>query len=150
MQFVPFDLYRHGAWVKELLHPVFCEDTKGIVAIRDGVPVGVMLGDSWSRNSVNVHIGIVDPLVFKHKMHYEFCEYVFHTCDRGQMLGLVPADNEKALKLNKHFGFREVYRIKDGYDVGVDYVVMQYTKEECKYLGEENGWEEQSSRSAGL
>ena len=67
----------------------------------------------------------------------EFCYYVFVTCGKEQMIGVVPATNEKALKFDKHIGFKEVVRIPDGFDHGVDYVVMTYLKSECKYIPQE-------------
>ena len=134
MKFVPFTFEDHGEWVKSLLSPIYCEDTKGIVAEKDGEPVGVMLCDMWTHNSVQVHIGITDKMCLKHKMHYEFCDWVFNVCDRQMMLGLVPSNNLQALKLDKHFGFKEVGRIPNAIKDGVDYVIMQLTKDECKYI----------------
>jgi RimJ/RimL family protein N-acetyltransferase len=51
------------------------------------------------------------------------------------MYGLVPANNEKALRLNKKMGFTEAIRLKEAYTAGVDYVLMELRKENCKYLG---------------
>lgn len=137
IKFVAFNFQDHGAWAKEYIKCVLSEDMKGIVALRGDEIVGAMLGDSWSHTSVNVHVGLVDPMCLKHKMLEEFCYYVFVTCGKEQMIGVVPATNEKALKFDKHIGFKEVVRIPDGFDHGVDYVVMTYLKSECKYIPQE-------------
>jgi RimJ/RimL family protein N-acetyltransferase len=50
------------------------------------------------------------------------------------MLGITPSDNVKACKLHKHLGFTEIARIKDAYDVGVDQIVFQMLREDCKYI----------------
>lgn len=59
---------------------------------------------------------------------------VFVYNNRNLVTGLTPADNEKALRFNKHIGFREVYRVPEGYKPGVDYVLQEMTKAECRWL----------------
>lgn len=134
MIFEPFSRARHGGWVKENVECVFCDDMRGVIAIRDEFIVGAMIADSWTYTSVQVHNAITDPICFKHGIHIKFADYVFNTCGRSQMIGLVPSDNKKALKLNLHYGFKEVTRLPDAYRDGVDYVIMRLLKSECKYL----------------
>jgi hypothetical protein len=136
-EFVAFCFETHGRWVKDLLNPTFCEDTKGIVALKNNKPIGVMLADQWTDSSVQTHIGITDPLCLKHGLHKEFCKWVFITAGRKMMIGLTPSNNEKAMKLNKHFGFTEVGRLKDAYADGVDYVQYVMKREDCKYIPQE-------------
>jgi len=50
------------------------------------------------------------------------------------MTGLTPANNLKALKLNKHIGFREVCRIPDGHKPGIDSVLQIMTRDECRWI----------------
>ncbi len=70
----------------------------------------------------------------KHGYPEEVFNYVFNTCDKGVVIGVTPSNNEQALKFNAHLGLTEIYRIKDGYDVGIDYVVQQLRKENCRYI----------------
>jgi hypothetical protein len=49
------------------------------------------------------------------------------------MFGLVPDNNEKALKLDKHIGFHEVARVPDAICDGVGYIVMRLDKENCRW-----------------
>jgi hypothetical protein len=49
----------------------------------------------------------------------------------------VPSNNEKALKLDRHIGFKEVARIPNAVAEGVDYIVMCMEKSECRWLPEE-------------
>ena len=125
-----------------------CADSTGIIAERDGKRVGVVMFDNWSYSAAQVHIKIEDPLVFKHGMHREVCKYVYLDAGREMMIGLVPADNEKALKLDTHFGFKEIYRLKDGYKVGVDFVIMEMRKADCQYLTDEEKHGQEIRRSA--
>ena len=124
----------HYNYLKGVIKCVLCEDTKGIVAIRDGQVVAAMVADSWAHNSCQVHVGVSDPLALKHGLHKEFANWVFNVCGRGMIIGLTPSNNKKARKLNKHFGFKEIFIIPDGFDKGIDYVVTQIKREDCKYL----------------
>jgi hypothetical protein len=90
--------------------------------------------DSWSPNSVQCHQAVTDPLVFKHGFHRMAADYVFNRAGRNLMIGLTPSDNEAAIKLNEHYGFREAWRVPDGYDKGVDYIVYMMHRDECPYL----------------
>lgn len=120
--------------IREKIHCACGDDTEGIVAYRKtGEVVAIFLGDSWTDNSVQVHQFVDDPIAFRYGLHYEFAEWVFGTCGRKQMLATVPATNEKALRLNRHYGFREIFRIPEAYKDGEDLVVMRMYAEECKY-----------------
>jgi len=130
---MPFDYARHGQWVHDLLNPTFCDDTKGIVAEIDGKPVGVMLLDQWTETSAQCHVGLTNAMCLK-RLPYEFANYFFNTCDKEILIGLTPADNKKAIKINKHFGFKEVYRMKDAYKKGIDYIVYRMERDDCPFL----------------
>ena len=123
-------------WLREHVQCVLCEDTKGIVAERDGAIVGMMVADSWTANSCQVHNAVTDTLAFKHGLHVEFADYVFGVCGRKMMIGLVPSDNAKAIKINNHYGFTQIACVPDALSDGVDYLVMQMTSDECRYYQE--------------
>lgn len=135
MRFVAFNYEQHSDWVREVIAPVFCEDTRGIVALRDDNSIaGAIIMDSWAPNSVQVHIGAETPLVFKHGLHKEAANYIFNTAGRNVVIGLTPSNNEKAIKINKHLGFKEIFRVPDAYLDGVDYIVFRMDRHECTYL----------------
>jgi len=133
-------------WVKAHVDCVLCEDSKGIVAERDGETVGVVILDSWAPNSCQVHLGATTPLVWKHGLHKEVFRYVFEVCGREMILGLTPANNRTALRFNKHMGFRQTYVIKDGFAPGIDYIVHEMRRDECRWI--ENGPERTDQRTA--
>ena len=115
--------------------PNICSDTKGIIALDDdGMPQAICVLDSWSFNSCQIHIWIENAFVLKHGFAEAVFNYVFNDCGRNIIIGVTPSDNEKALRFIKHIGFEEVSRIKDGYMVGVDYVVTEIRKENCRYI----------------
>jgi len=117
-------------WLSDRAKPLLCEDMRGIVAYRNYEIVAAVAIDNWSYNSGTIHIAVEDPFVFRRGFSQEVMDYVFKTCKKGVIIGVTPGDNHKALKFNAHMGFKEIYRIKDGYKVGIDYVVTQLRKEE--------------------
>ena len=137
--FRALDIQKDWPTVKWHVDCVLCEDTRAIAAERDGRLVAAFILDSWTENSVQCHQMVLDPFVFKHGFHKETAEYVFTQADRKYMIGLTPSDKPKAIKLNKHYGFKEVYRLPDGVKDGVDYVVMTMHRDECPYWSGNNG-----------
>lgn len=124
---------KHWEWIKHRASPVLCKDTTGLVAKKGDRIVGAVVFDSFSYNSCLAHIAIEDAWVTRRLVRMA-CEFVFLHADRGVMTGLTPADNEDALRLNKGIGFQEICRIRDGYKVGVDYVLQEMRRETCRWI----------------
>lgn len=128
------------------------EDMRGVFA-RDADTKVVLAGcvlNNWTYSAVHAHIWIDNPMVLRHGFLEEVANYVFNTSGKELMVGMVPGDNAEALKLDEHIGFKEKYRIKNGYMHDVDYVIMEATREDlARWLPQENenGWQERA-RSA--
>lgn len=137
----PMKLDAEFKWLQHRSKCAKCDDTNGIVVYRGKKLVGAVVMDSWSYNSCTIHIAIEDMLAFKHGFPEEVFKYIFETAGKGVVIGITPSDNLKALAFNKRVGLVEIYRIKDAYDVGIDYVVQELRKENCKYLRIEDGQE---------
>ena len=122
------------------------EDTRGVVCVDDdtGEVYGGVVCEDWTSTVCCVHIVITHRRALREGIHSAAASYVFTQAGRLKMLGYVPADNEKALKLNKHLGFTELVRIEDGYKLGVDYVLMELKRENCPYWRLEDGKEERA------
>lgn len=107
---------------------------RGIKLVKDNV-IRAMVGyDRWAPNSVQMHIYISDKFAMNHQFVREAFTYPFVTCDKGVAIGVTPADNLDALKFNENIGFVETYRMKDGWDVGVDVVVQEMRRENCRWI----------------
>ena len=108
--------------------------TRGLIAVdKDEKPQGVVILDNWAENSVMGHIAVQHPMAMR-KLPFEALDHVFNTCQKGMFIGIIPADNPESLKFHTHLGFSEIYRIKDGWAVGIDYIIVQLLKEDCKYI----------------
>lgn len=73
-------------------------------------------------------------------------DYVFNHCKCVVVYGHVASNNEKALRLDAHLGFKEVYRIKDAVEDGIDLVILEMRREDCRWLRDRrlhHGWKKQ-------
>ena len=123
------------AWINEALPILHVEDTTGIVAVDvDDKPLAACVMDNWTANSVQCHLLILDSTVLRHGFLETCFDYIFNINGRKVVYGLVPGDNEKALKLNDHLGFTEKCRFEGAFEDGVDYVILELKRENCKYL----------------
>jgi len=136
--FAPLEPAVHWDWVRERARPLLCEDTCGIIALGDtGEIMAAAVFDNFTNSSCMTHLAIDNPIVIRSGFLTEVANYLFHTRGRIVIFGTTPSDNKRALKFNKHMGWTEIYRVKDAYDVGVDYVVQEIRKEDCKWLLDE-------------
>jgi RimJ/RimL family protein N-acetyltransferase len=111
-------------------------DFKGIKMVDpDGEYVAIIGYDCWTLNAVQMHTWIPQPKKFTSRFFIHECfRYPFEIGNLGLVVGVTPADNESALELNRRIGFRETYRMKDGWAVGVDMVIQEMRREECRWL----------------
>ena len=126
IEFIPMDVERDYQWLKIALPIPFTEDTKGIVAMDTEVnrPVAAVLFDMWTHSSVCLHWWIEKPMVLRHGFFEEIADYIFNTCEKTNMVGIMPESYVKPMKLAKHLGFTEQGRIKDGHMLGDDQIIM--------------------------
>jgi len=124
-------------WLEARAKPIRCEDTTGFIALRGNKIVGAVAFDSWAPNSCLAHIAIEDPFVLRHGFLELAFDFAFHHAGRGIILGMTPANNERALRFNRKIGFQEIYRLKDGYQTGIDYVAQEIRRENCRWLAPE-------------
>lgn len=114
--------------------PALMENTRGITAVDDRNQIAaVCVMDSWSPNSCQMHIWIKNPMVLRRGFREEVFGFVFGN-GRNKIICVMPSNNEKVVKFNKKLGFTEVARIEDGFEVGVDYIVTELKKEDCRYI----------------
>ena len=136
MKYVAFKPFLHLEYVRRVTKVDIGVSTRGIVAIDDNdKPQGVVLFDSWTSTSVNAHISIQNPMVLR-GLHIEAFKYVFETCNKLMILGIVASDNAAARRLNRHFGFTQVARIPNAVDACVDQLVLQLLRQDCKYINQ--------------
>ncbi len=142
MKYVAFDPFKHLQYVESVLMVPISKETRGIVALdSDGQPCAVILLDGWTHNAATCHIAIQKPMALRGLLT-EIAEYVFNICQKQMLIGIVEGSHGKARRLNDHMGFKEIYRIKDCYAPGVDQIILQMKKADCKYLTAEQRLQE--------
>ena len=123
-------------WIQKQVPIVRCEDTTGIMAIDldKNETVGACIMDNWTQNSVQCHFMLTNPLVLRHQFLECCCDFVFNRSNVARVYALVPANIEKAIKLNLHMGFTIKSRLEEAFEVGVDYLLMEWKRENCKFI----------------
>lgn len=128
---VPSDLLT----VREKMPYAMTESTRGIVAydMDTAATLAVFIMDGWTRSAAQVHQVILKSMVIRHGWFEEVAQFMFTTAARRKVYATVPETHAKALSLNAKLGFEQVARLEDGWDVGVDYLVLELKREQCPY-----------------
>lgn len=61
-------------------------------------------------------------------------DYAFNQAGLEMLIGVVNSQNERAMRLDLHLGFKEILRLPGMHTDGGDLVVLAMKKSECKYL----------------
>lgn len=76
-------------------------------------------------------------------------DYAFNRCKMECVIGPVAANNSRALAFDHHVGFTMIHTIVNGWEPGVDLVVMQMLRKDCRWIQEtEDGKQELDARPA--
>ena len=132
-----FNAHTDWPYVQEHVHAIACADTCGVTACDsvDGRIYGVVIFDSMTPNSAQCHVCVTNPTKALRKgLIRAACHYVYTELGKNIVYGLVPSDNKKALRFDKHLGFDEVTRLTNAFAKGIDYVILEMRKENCIWL----------------
>ncbi len=138
IQLYPMRTDQEWQWFAQRTYTIRQEDTQGIVAYRDGVLCAAVVFDTLTPVACTVHIALDDPWAIKHGLFHEVAHHAFVTLGKSRMFGLVPSSNEKALKLDRNIGFKEVARVPNSMAEGVDTVILCLEKHNCRFLDMEH------------
>jgi RimJ/RimL family protein N-acetyltransferase len=120
-----------------LIERTGCDVTVGYKAIKIVDATGKIHGmvgyGNWTANSVVLTIALDNPAALRETLKWAF-RYPFEQCGRGIALAMVRGKNKRSLSLCNKVGFREVYRVKDGIEIGEDMVMFQMRREDCRYI----------------
>lgn len=121
--------------VRQYMPYAVTETTRGLVAydIDKAETLAIFLMDSWTRTSAQVHQVILKTMVIRHGWFEEVARYMFETAGRKKVFATVPDTHSKALSLNEKIGFEQVARLSDAWDDGIDYLVLEMTRESCNF-----------------
>lgn len=127
----------HGEAARWIQERTQCALTPGarFIEARDasGRIRGVVAYDGWTENAVQAHMAVDSPVVWRSLLPAVF-EYPFVEAGKGLILGIIPAGNVRSCAMARRLGFREAYRVRDGWAVGEDLIAHEMRREECRWL----------------
>lgn len=89
------------------------------------------VGKTCQMHVVNIGTGRVPR-----KLVWAAFDYPFNQLGLSAVMGLVNSNNDKAMRFDKHLGFKEVMRLEGLHDGGGDIVVMRMNREDCRWIKE--------------
>ena len=111
-------------WFEKTVECFLSSNANGIVAEENGAILAMIALDDWTPRSVHLHFYQQDarvmPLLWK--------ELLCYISQHGRKLicAVTPTSRELSLRLQRALGFQETYRVKDGWDEGVDLVLTEF------------------------
>jgi len=101
-------------------------NVNGITAVDDNDKhMATILFDYWTVSAVQMHMWIENAMVLKNNFLPNECWRYLRENNKVLAIGVTPGDNAASLKLQHALGFEERYRIRDGWDKGVDMVISE-------------------------
>jgi len=124
----------HYEWLVNRTKGSVTPDFKAIEAVDEAGRIHGMIGYSgWTETAVVMHIALDNPVAFRHLVQPAFW-YPFIMSNRFISIAVVNSDNTRSMNLCRHVGYREVYRMKDGFKVGVDQILYEMRRDECRWI----------------
>jgi hypothetical protein len=125
------------AWMNSRTGWIPSPTARAIKAVDDGGNIrGVVVFNSWTKTSVQAHMAVDTPIAWR-RLVVPCFDYVFNQVGKRVLLALLPSDNARAMQLCESLGFRQAYAVRDGQAEGVDLVLFEMRREECRWLKEE-------------
>ena len=122
-----------GIWLANRLGSTYASGTSICIGFKEnGIIKSVASFENYNGKSVLGHLAIDDGRMNKEWAIYCF-DYVFNQLKVNKLIGIVDSNNQKALRLDTHFGYIEECIIKDAGKDG-NLHILSMTKEQCKML----------------
>lgn len=126
----------HVPWLAERANLAITPQLRCLEAMdEESGSILAMVGyDGWMPNCCQMHVAVDRPFAAKRFLRAAF-GIPFIETGRDLVVGWVLGTNQKAIDLDRRLGFRETYRVHDGWMRGVDLVLFEMRKNECRWLG---------------
>lgn len=108
------------------------EDAHYIGRAVDNEIKAVVVYCGFFGKSCMIHVGSVGQYWASKEFVKKVFDYPFNTLKLKVIIGTVAGSNTKALKLDRHLGFKDVATIPDAHDDG-DLVILEMRPEYCKW-----------------
>lgn len=122
------------AWLEEHAGCALDEESSAVKAVDTRGRIRGMVGfESWTHNSVQAHMAVDTPIAWRALLPAAL-GYVFEEAGRGVLLGVIPAYRRDSLRFAQHVGFEVTHRVRDGWAKGVDLLLLELRREDCRWL----------------
>lgn len=122
----------HYAWIAERAQLVIGDQFRALEALDGDRILGMVGYDAWTLNACNMHVALDSPIAVRGLLPQAF-ELPFKSI--GVVTCNVVSTNERSLRLVRHLGFKELTRVRDGWAVGIDMLLFEMRREDCKWIG---------------
>lgn len=128
--------HKEISYVCEKISFNYNSNSNGLLIEDEVGGIGAMaIYDRWTNSAVEMHAYSKHPrFVFRPEFCRAMFEYPFTQQNKMLAFAVTPCDNTASLALARFLGFREVYRIRDGWDSGTDMVIQEMRRENCRFL----------------
>lgn len=127
----------HYGWIAQRAALTPGETFKALEALEGDRILGMVGYDGWTPNSCSMHVAIDDWRAVRRLLRPAF-GLVFDAppkgLGKGVVLGSVLSTNSKALVFDRKLGFRQVARLRDAWQRGVDLILFEMRREDCRWL----------------
>ena len=120
-------------WLTAQTGVEFTPAARGIEDVRGGQIVGMVACDLWGGTSAQVHFATRCAVACR-TLTREFFRWAFGPAGREVLIAIVAASNRASLRLVEFFGFRRMHVIRDGWRRGVDYILFEMRRADCRWL----------------
>ena len=119
------------AWLERRASCRLTTDARALAAVDSGGHIRAMVAfDDITGGSCELHVSAESSLALRALLPACY-RYVFNELGLAVAIGLVPANNDGGLEFAHRLGFREKYRIRDGWSQGVDLLLHELRREDC-------------------
>ena len=121
------------AWLGRQINEVLPENATCIGQEKDGNLIAVIGYCGFQAKSCMMHCAAIDENWISKDLLWASFDYPFNQLGVKVILATVSSENEEALKLDRHLGFKDKAYIEDAHVDG-DLVILAMRREDCRWL----------------
>jgi hypothetical protein len=121
-----------GEWLCDRIKLIPTPELRCIGRVRDGNLIGVVGYDAWNGSSCQMHYASNGERWINREFLFHAFWFPFNNGYKV-LIGFVPGNNKKAIKLNQHLGFSKLAEIPDAHPDG-KLILMTMSKDSCRWI----------------
>lgn len=124
----------HLPWLLARIRYAPTADVRALEAVGSDGRIGGMVGlDAWRPGSVQMHVAIERP-EFARVLVRPVFDWVFNQAGCAAALGMVPSNRPEGVLMAERLGFRLVHRVLGGWARGIDLLIFEMRRADCRWL----------------